>query len=217
MSRVKSQPVVFDSPPLFSSHWLGRHPHDRLPRVVQCLGPSIRDDHAAKHATVLGLKSAIIGKPPTLSRVSAEFDGERLVLCSKGREFMRTDLLPLALATVIQWRAEVLLVWVDVPLRDPRAEISRVGLQHVWTGIAPVDGGDPCDRARLRELLAAEPWGRYREVDEVSAAGPTSTSTQWPRQPSSPVHRQPRARSGSRADSPSVYWSRSWRSAITPV
>jgi hypothetical protein len=217
MSRVKSQPAVFDSPPLFSTHWLGRHPHDRLPRVVECLGPSVRDDHAPSHATVLGLKPAIIGKPPALSRVSAEFDGERLVLTSRGREFMRTDLLPLALATVIQWRAEVLLVWVDVPLQDPRTEISRVGLQHVWTGIAPVDGGDPWDHALLNEVLAAGQWGPAREAVDGLANGPRATTTQTPRQPPSPAHRQPPARSDSSLNLPLVKWSRWWRSAITPV
>lgn len=179
MSIVQLPPVIFESPPFFSSHWLGRHPHDRLPRVVECFGPSIRDDHAAAHGAVLGLKWAMSGKSPTLSRVSAEFDGQRLVLYSKGRELMRTDLLPLALATVLQWRAEVLLVWVDVPLQDPRTEISQVGLQHVWTGIAPVDGGEPCDLAPPHEVLAAGSWGASSATSEGLTAGPTAT-TVWP-------------------------------------
>jgi hypothetical protein len=35
-----------------------------------------------------------------------------------------------------------LLVWVDVPLRNPHIELARVGMQHVWTGLATVRGGD---------------------------------------------------------------------------
>ncbi len=176
MSIAQLPPVIFESPAFFSSHWLGCHPYDRLPRVVECFGPSIHDDHAAVHATVLGLKSVMSGRSPTLSRVSAEFDGERLVLYSKGRKLMRTDPLPPALATVLQWRAEVLLVWVGVPLQDPRTEISLVGLQHVWTGIAPVDGGTPGGQAPLQEVLAAGSWGTSSATDKGLAARPTTTT-----------------------------------------
>ncbi len=217
MSRAQSLPAIFDSPPLFSSHWLGRHPHDLLPRVIECLGPSLRDDHAAEHAAVLGLKSAISGRPETLSRVSAEFDSGRLVLFSKGRELARTGLLPSALSTVIQWRAEVLLVWVDVPLKDPRTDISRVGLQHVWTGIAPVDGEELCDHALLHEVLAAGSWGPSREASDGLAAGPPAMKPQYSRRQSQPAHRQPSARSDSRFSLPSVQLSTRWRAAITPV
>ena len=217
MSRAQSPPVVFESPPFFSSQWLGRHPEDHLPRVVACLGPSIHDDHAAGHANVLGLRSAITGKPPTLSKVSAEFDGERLVLYSRGRELTRTAPLPLALATVLQWRAEILLVWVDVPLRHPRTEISLVGLQHVWTGIVPVDGEDAHDDAQLQQFLAAGSWGASSHADKGVAAGVTQTIAGRPRPPSSPTYRQSPARSASSLNVPMLQWSRWWRAAITPV
>lgn len=157
MLTVQLSPAVFESPPLFSAHWLGRDPRDRLPRVVQCLGPSVHDDHAAAQATVLGLKSITCAKSPTLSRVSAEFDGSDLVLYARGRQFLRTGPLPIAVATVLQWRAEVLVVWVDIPLQDPRNQISMVGLHHVWTGIAPVDGGDPVVHGALLEGLGETP------------------------------------------------------------
>jgi len=157
MLTVQLSPAVFDSPPLFSAHWLGRDPRDRLPRVVQCLGPSVHDDHSAAQATVLGLKSIKSAKSPALSRVSAEFDGSDLLLYARGRQFLRTGPLPIAVATVLQWRAEVLVVWVDIPLQDPRTQISMVGLHHVWTGIAPVDGGDPVVHGSLLEGLGEAP------------------------------------------------------------
>jgi hypothetical protein len=155
MSVLRLSPVLAQSPPLFSYHWLGRHPQDHLPRVVHCFGPSARDDHAAEYASLLGLKAAISRKSPTLSKVYAELDGQRLVLYSRGRELMRTDSLPLALAAVLRSRAEMLLVWVDFPLRDPRTELTRVGFQHVWTGIAPVDGRDPAEAAQVPQLHSA--------------------------------------------------------------
>jgi hypothetical protein len=40
--------------------------------------------------------------------------------------------------SLLQGCPEVLLVWVDVPLNDPRKELSTVGLEHVWTGLAEV-------------------------------------------------------------------------------
>jgi hypothetical protein len=30
---------------------------------------------------------------------------------------------------------------VDVPLQDPLTELPTVGIEHVWTGLAPVRGG----------------------------------------------------------------------------
>lgn len=156
MSVLRLPPVLVQSPPLFSYHWLGRHPQDHLPRVVHCFGPAARDDNAAAYATTLGLKAAMSRKSPTLSKVYAELDGQRLVLYSRGRELMRTDSLSPRLATVLRSRAEMLLIWVDLPLRDPRTELSRVGFQHVWTGIAPVDARDPVEEAQARQLHSAK-------------------------------------------------------------
>lgn len=142
MLKIQLPPAIFRSPPLFSAHWLGRHPLDGRPRVIECVGPSTRDANSAVHASVLGLKPASGGRPPSLSRVSAEFDGQGLVLFSRGQAFLRTGPLPAALAAALRWRAELLLAWVDIPLLNPRAQISMVGVHHVWTGIVPVDGTD---------------------------------------------------------------------------
>ncbi|HEY3339013.1 MAG TPA: hypothetical protein VGK18_10960 [Propionicimonas sp.] len=167
MNTMKLPPAIFESPPLFFAHWLGRHPSDDLPQVIVCLGPSVRDSNAAGHASVLGLKQAMPGKPSTLSRVYAELDGQRLVLYSRGREFLRTGILTITLATVLQWRAEVLLAWVDVPLKDPRTQIPLVGVQHVWTGIAPVDGCDPNILAPQQEELADGVWRASSATEEA--------------------------------------------------
>lgn len=140
MSTVQSAELIFESRPFFAAHWLGCHPFDQQPRLVQCFGPSHPDEHASGWAAELGLESVILGNPPPLTSVTGAVEGERLVLSSHGRELLRSDPLPLALAKVLQWRAEVLMVWVDFPLQDPRAELAVVGLEHVWTGIALVQG-----------------------------------------------------------------------------
>jgi hypothetical protein len=77
-----------------------------------------------------------------LTSVVGELEDGCLVLCSGGHELLRTDPLPRALMTVLRWRPEVLLVWVDVPLQHPHIELATVGMQHVWTGLATVRGGD---------------------------------------------------------------------------
>ena len=174
MNTMKLPPKIFESPPLFYTHWLGRHPLDDLPQVIVCLGPSIRDDNAARHASVLGLKPALPGKPSALSRVYAELEAQRLVLFLRGRKFLRTGILTITLATVLQWRAEVLLVWVDVPLKDPRTQIPQLGKRHVWTGIAPVDGCDPNILMPQREELADGVWRAPAAIGEATPRGITT-------------------------------------------
>jgi hypothetical protein len=146
VTTVQAPQVTFDSPPYFSAHWLGCDPRDGQPRLVQCFGPAVHDDDAAGQAAMLGLESVMLGNPPPLSSVCGEYNDQRLVLYGLGHEvLLRSDPLPVSLATVLQWRAEVLLVWVDRPLKDPRTELALVGLHHVWTGIALVQSADPHD------------------------------------------------------------------------
>ena len=141
MSTAESPPFVFDSPPFFTAHWLGRHPHDQKPRMVECFGPSAPDDYAAVQAAVLGLESAILGNPPPTTSLYGEVIDERLVLYSHDHELLRSDTLQESALAALRWRPEVLLVWVDVPLQDPPTELPTVGIEHVWTGLAPVRGG----------------------------------------------------------------------------
>lgn len=141
MSNMNSPPFVYDSPPFFTASWLGRHPLDHEPRVVECFGPSAPDDYAAVQAAVLGLESALLGNAPPSTSLSGELVGGRLVLYSRDHELLRTDPLPPSILETLRRRPEVLLVWVDVPLDDPRTELPKVGIQHVWTGVAPVCGG----------------------------------------------------------------------------
>jgi hypothetical protein len=54
------------------------------------------------------------------------------------RELVLTDPLSEALVRLLRRSPEVLLVWVDVLLGNPRAELSTVGMEHVWTGLAEV-------------------------------------------------------------------------------
>ena len=131
-------------PSFFSASWLGRTPADKYPRLVNCFGPAEPDDFASVQAAVLGLESLLYHRdPPRLTRVWGEIDDESLVVTVRGydghdRGVMRTGPLPEALVNVVRWRPEVLLVWVDVPLREPSVELASVGLKHIWTGIAPV-------------------------------------------------------------------------------
>ncbi len=194
MHTMKSSPAIFSSPPLFVTHWLGRHPQDQLPQVIVCLGPSTRDRHAAGHASVLGLRQAVPGKPSTLSRVYAELEGQRLVLYSRGRKFVRTGSLTITLRTVIQWRAEVVLAWVDVPLKDPRVEIPLLGVRHVWTGIAPVDGCDPTILAPQQEELADGVWRPAAAIEE----GPVG-AIRTPGAPSPPAYAEEPLHAGATA------------------
>jgi hypothetical protein len=141
MSSTESPPFVFDSPPFFTANWLGRHPGDHEPQMVECFGPSAPDDYAAVQAAVLGLESALMGKPPPTTSLQAEVVDQRLVVYSHDQELLRTEHLPESALAALRRRPEVLLVWVDVPLRDARTELPTVGIQHVWTGIAQVRGG----------------------------------------------------------------------------
>jgi hypothetical protein len=109
--------------------------------MVECFGPSAPDDYAAVQAAVLGLESALLGNPPPTTSLDAEVINQRLVLYSHDQELLRTEHLPESALAALRWRPEVLLVWVDVPLRDARTELATVGIQHVWTGIALVRGG----------------------------------------------------------------------------
>lgn len=152
MSVVQSPSLAVQSPPYFSALWLGRHPTDGEPRVVACFGPSTPEEAAYVDASVIGLQPVVLGSPPPLTTLRGDFDGGRLALHAGKEELLRTAPLPLSLATVLQWRAEVLLVWVDMALRNPRTELSLIGLQHVWTGIAVVSG------ASLRKTATGS-WG----------------------------------------------------------
>ena len=183
MNTMKLSPKIFESPPLLCTHWLGRHPHDDLPQVIVCLGPSLRDENAARLASVLGLKQAMPGKPSTLSRVYAELDAQSLVLYSRGRKIMRTGILTITMATVLQWRAELMLVWVDVPLKDPRAQIPHLEKRHVWTGIAPVDGCEPSVLVPQREELADGVWRTASTTQEATLPGIRTQEAPSPRAP----------------------------------
>ncbi len=161
MSAAKSSLLVLESQPYFSALWLGRHPGDGEPRVVACFGPSAPQDSASVQAAALGLQPVILGSAPPVTTVQGELDRERLVLHKEAEELWRTEPVPLSLATVLRWRAEVLLVWVDVPLQDPRAELSLIGLQHVWTGIAALSD------ASLRKT-ATSTWGEGPQGRDLS-------------------------------------------------
>lgn len=136
--------VAFTSPPFFSSFWVGRDPVNDQPRLVHCFGPSEPNDFAPMHAGVLGLESLLLQRqPPALERVWADLDHHSLSLCVRGYdeqdcEVLRTDPLPDPLLNVLRWRPEMLLLFVDVPLRQPQAQLASIGLNHLWTGVAPV-------------------------------------------------------------------------------
>jgi hypothetical protein len=110
--------------------------------MVVCFGLSVLDDLASLQGAPFGLESVLLGSPPPVATVTGEFDGRHLGLFCFGEELLRTDPLQPSLVAVLQRRAEVLLVWVDVPLRSPSTQLSQVGLEHVFTGIAPVTDGD---------------------------------------------------------------------------
>jgi hypothetical protein len=141
---TKTQPVAFISPPFFSASWVGRDPHTNQLRLVHCFGPSQPDDFAPLHATVLGLEPLTHqGGRTRMSKVWAELDHDCLVLHvdsydRQDCEVLRTEPLPTSLINVLHWCPEVLLFWVDTPLQNPQADLSHVGLEHVWTGIAPL-------------------------------------------------------------------------------
>ena len=138
---AESPPFVFDSPPFFTAEWLGCHPRDHRPRMVECFGPSTQDDYAAVQAAVLGLESALLGRSPPATSLYAEVINQRLLLFANGQELLWTEPLSESILATLRWRPEVLLVWVDIPMADPRTELPTVGMQHVWTGTAPVRGG----------------------------------------------------------------------------
>jgi len=138
MSSPTTPQFLFHSPPFFSASWVGRHPHDNRPRMVVCFGPTVPDDFAALQAAVLGLDSVLQKDVPPLTEVRGEVEDRCLVLRSHGHELVRTDRLPDPVVALLQRSPEVLMVWVDVPLQDPRAELCAVGMEHVWTGLAGV-------------------------------------------------------------------------------
>lgn len=138
---AKSPSFMFDSPPFFTAEWLGRHPCDHEPRMVECFGPSSPDDYASVQAAVLGLESALLGNAPPATSLYAEVSNQRVVLFANGVELLWTEPLTEQILATLRQRPEILLVWVDVPLADPRTELPTVGIEHVWTGIAPVRGG----------------------------------------------------------------------------
>jgi hypothetical protein len=138
MSSQNTPQFLFHSPPFFSASWIGSHPHDKRPRMVVCFGPTLPDDFAALQAAVLGLGSVLEKDVPPLTAVSGQVDDHCLVLSAHGHELLRTDPLPAPLLGLLQRCPEVLLVWVDVPLQDPRADLWEVGMEHVWTGLAQV-------------------------------------------------------------------------------
>jgi hypothetical protein len=109
--------------------------------MVECFGPSAPDDYAAVQAAVLGLESALLGKSPPATLLYAEVVNGCLVLYSHDHELLRTEPLQESILAALHRRPEVLLVWVDVPLQDPPTELPTVGIEHVWTGTAPVRGG----------------------------------------------------------------------------
>ena len=162
MSSLHVPEFLFDSPSFFSANWLGRHPYDDQPRLVQCFGPSLPDDFAALQAAVLGLESALQGNPPPWTSVAGALEDGCLVLSAAGHELLRTDPLPRALMTVLRWRPEVLLVWVDVPLQNPHVELASVGMQHVWTGLATVQARD--DEGREQDRPKSFPVHRKATV-----------------------------------------------------
>ena len=137
---AKPPSIVFNSPPFFTAEWLGRHPSDHEPRMVECFGPSAPDDYASVQAAVLGLESALLGNAPPATSLYAEVSNQRVVLFANGHELLWTEPLPEQILATLRQRPEILLVWVDVPLTDPRAELPTVGIEPVWTGIAPVRG-----------------------------------------------------------------------------
>ncbi len=144
VTSTKAQPVAFISPPFFSASWMGRDPLTRQVRLVHCFGPSQPDDFAALHAAVLGLESLTQQRGPTpMSKVWGEVDNGCLVLHVHSYDnhdcvVTRTSPLPTSLVNVLHWRPEVLLLWVDTPLKDPPTDLSRVGMAHIWTGLAPI-------------------------------------------------------------------------------
>jgi hypothetical protein len=78
-----------------------------------------------------------------MSKVWGELDNGCLVLHvysydRQNCEVLRTDPLPTSLINVLHWCQEVLLLWVDTPLQNPSADLSSVGLTHIWTGLAPI-------------------------------------------------------------------------------
>ncbi len=141
MFSTSAPRFVFHSPPFFSANWVGRHPFDNLPRLVVCFGPTLPDGFAALQAGVLGLESLLEKSPPPLTSVHATIDEGCLVVSSGDHELVRIDALSEWLVQLLHRRPEVLLVWVDVPLGNPREELSTVGMEHVWTGLAAVREG----------------------------------------------------------------------------
>lgn len=91
-----------------------------------------------------------------MTRVWGELDDQCLVVRVRGYdghdcEVLHTSPLPDSLVDVLRWRREVLLLWVDVPLREPLVQLASVGLKHIWTGVAPVRDAGGRDPARTQQ------------------------------------------------------------------
>lgn len=148
MTASNSQQLTCKLSPYVSENWIAAGRHDQPPRLVHCFGPAQADDFASVQAVMLGLGPVLHGGVPILSETWAELVDDRLVLFSRGQELMGAELLSDCAVATLRRRPEVLLVWVDVPMRDPRTELTSVGMQHVWVGVAKVRGL-PADHANF--------------------------------------------------------------------
>lgn len=137
MSAVEI-PITFTSPPFVWSNWLGRDPHDHQPRLVHCFAPSEADEFAVVQSAILGLDPLVHGRTPRLTAVWAQVEQRCLELHTPAGVYTRTEPLADSMIAILLERSEVLLVWVDVPLANPRDELPSAGIHHVWTGLAPV-------------------------------------------------------------------------------
>lgn len=144
MSAVLVTLPIFDAPPFYSAHWLSPDLRAHAPRMVVCFVFSSVAHISPDQAAALGLESVLLRKSPVVTTTSGAFEGRSLVLSGDGQELMRTGQVPTSLTIILRWCAEVLLVWIDVPLQDPATQLSLVGLHHVWTGIVTItDSAEP--------------------------------------------------------------------------
>jgi hypothetical protein len=68
MSSPNTPQFLFHSPPFFSASWVGRHPHDKRPRMVVCFGPTLPDAFAALQAPSSALESVLQKDASALDR-----------------------------------------------------------------------------------------------------------------------------------------------------
>ena len=138
---AKSPPIVWIHPP--SSLPNGS---DAIPAITShawwsASGRPSPDDYASVQAAVLGSSRPCWENAPPATSLYAEVSNRRVVLFANGHELLWTEPLPEQILATLRQRPEILLVWVDIPLANPRRELSAVGIEHVWTGTAPVRGG----------------------------------------------------------------------------